>query len=222
MEEGGDWDRKNRLKIYEGLHALSTRNFAVAATNFFDTMATFTCSEAMSYHAFVKYAVFACMVAMDRSFIKEKIVGGAEVLEVLHSHKELGTFVQSFYNCQYGVFFRTLVWVEGQIKNDRFMAPHCHFYIREMRIKAYAQLLESYRSLSLQAMADTFGVTPEFIDRELSRFIAMGRLNCRIDKVGGVVETNRPDRKNFLYQSTIKQGDLLLNRLQKLGRIINI
>lgn len=73
MEEGGDWDRKNRLKIYEGLHALSTRNFAVAATNFFDTMATFTCSEVMNYHTFVKYAVFACMVAMDRSFIKEKV-----------------------------------------------------------------------------------------------------------------------------------------------------
>ena len=134
MEEGGDWDRKNRLKIYEGLYALSTRNFTVAATNFFDTMATFTCSEAMSYHAFVKYAVFACMVAMDRGFVKEKvsralpaarahcgslcehfvlcclvqIIGGAEVLEVLHSHKELGTFVHSLYNCQYDVFFKML------------------------------------------------------------------------------------------------------------------
>ena len=39
-----------------------------------------------------------------------------------------------------------------------------------------------------------------FCYRELSRFIAVGRLNCRIDKVGGVVETNRPDSKNFLYQ----------------------
>ena len=74
--------------------------------------------------------------------------------------------------------------------------------------------------------------------RELSRFIAVGRLNCRIDKVGGVVETNRPDSKNFLYQvscfpfvhihmspllqSTIKQGDLLLNRIQKLSRVINM
>lgn len=57
------------------------------------------------------------------------------------------------------------VWVEGQVKNDRFMAQHCQYYIREMRIKAYTQLLESYRSLSLQAMADTFGVTPVFIDR---------------------------------------------------------
>eukprot|EP00958_Prasinococcus_capsulatus_P020230 scaffold2591_cov417-Prasinococcus_capsulatus_cf.AAC.4 len=36
--------------------------------------------------------------------------------------------------------------------------------------------------------------------RELSRFIAVGRLNCKIDKVAGVVETNRPDAKNALYQ----------------------
>ena len=27
--------------------------------------------------------------------------------------------------------------------------------------------------------------------RELSRFIAAGRLHCKIDKVGGIVETNR-------------------------------
>ena len=32
---------------------------------------------------------------------------------------------------------------------------------------------------------------PIVSSRELSRFIAAGRLNCKIDKVGGVVETNR-------------------------------
>jgi hypothetical protein len=39
-----------------------------------------------------------------------------------------------------------------------------------------------------------------FFDRELSRFIAAGRLHCKIDKVGGIVETNRPDSKNWQYQ----------------------
>ena len=39
-----------------------------------------------------------------------------------------------------------------------------------------------------------------FCDRELSRFIAAGRLHCKIDKVGGIVETNRPDNKNWQYQ----------------------
>ena len=92
------------------------------------------------------------------------------------------------------------VWAEREFKCDRYLAPHARYYIREMRIKAYTQLLESYRSLSLSHMAKSFGVGVEFIDHELSRFIALGRLHCRIDKVGGVVETNRPDSKNFLYQ----------------------
>jgi len=106
-----------------------------------------------------------------------------------------------------------------QMKLDRFLAPHIRYYCREMRIRAYAQLLESYRSVQLESMAKSFGVSIEFLDRELSRFISLGRLHCKIDKVGGVVETNRPDTKNAQYLSTIKQGDLLLNRIQKLSRI---
>lgn len=38
-----------------------------------------------------------------------------------------------------------------------------------MRIKAYAQLLDSYRSLTLKYMADAFGVTDDYMDNELSR-----------------------------------------------------
>jgi hypothetical protein len=92
------------------------------------------------------------------------------------------------------------------------------------------------------------------VSSELSRFIAAGRLNCKIDKVGGIVETNRcvsvlfaitpwrarfdadrprppalvlfvvrcccrPDAKNTQYSAVIKQGDLLLNRIQKLSKL---
>ncbi len=41
-------------------------------------------------------------------------------------------------------------------------------------------------------------------------------------QVAGVIETNRPDAKNAQYQATLKQGDLLLNRLQKLSRAIDV
>ena len=58
--------------------------------------------------------------------------------------------------------------------------------------------------------------------RELSKFIADGRLHCKIDKVRGIVITTRPDSKNAQYQATIKQGDILINRVQKLSRVINI
>jgi len=91
-----------------------------------------------------------------------------------------------------------------------------------MRIVAYTQILESYISVTLESMANAFGVSVAFLDRELSRFISAGRLNCKIDKVSNIVETTRPDSKNAKYLATIKQGDLLLNRIQKLSRFINL
>jgi len=50
----------------------------------------------------------------------------------------------------------------------------------------------------------------------------MTNLQFQVDKVKGVVWSNRPDNKNALYQQTIKQGDALLNRIQKLSRVITI
>jgi 26S proteasome regulatory subunit N7 len=58
--------------------------------------------------------------------------------------------------------------------------------------------------------------------RDLARFIASNRLNAVIDKVAGVVLTNRPDAKNAQYQASIREGDNLLNSIQKLSRVINV
>lgn len=53
------------------------------------------------------------------------------------------------------------------------------------------QFLDSYKSVTLQSMAQSFGVSVNFIDSELADFIVAGRLTAKIDKVAGVVETNR-------------------------------
>jgi len=119
-------------------------------------------------------------------------------------------------------FFKALAEITDGLKLNRYLAPHAGYFCKEMRIIAYSQLLQSYRSVQLETMANAFGVSVEFLDKELSRFIASSRLHCKIDKVGGIVETNRADTKNAQYQRTIKQGDLLLNRIQKLSRVINL
>lgn len=222
IDEGGDWDRRNRLKVYRGVYCMSIRDFKKAAGLFLDTVATFTSYELMDYQTFVTYTVLCGMIALERPQLREKVVKGSEILEVLHSLPKIRTYLFSLYDCQYAEFFRTLAQMEDTMKYDRFLSPHYRYYTREMRIIAYTQLLESYRSLALDYMADAFGVSVDFIDQELARFIAAGRLHCKIDKVKGIVVTNRPDNKNWQYQATIKQGDILLNRVQKLSRIINI
>ncbi|KAI8390921.1 26S proteasome subunit RPN7-domain-containing protein [Radiomyces spectabilis] len=223
IEQGGDWDRRNRLKAYEGVYLMSIRDFKGAAQLFIDTLSTFTSTEMMSYQDFVKYAVLTSLISMQRVDIKKKVLDAPEILEVISDIPHLEDYMTSLYNCNYAQFFRALADVEQtHLRTSRYLYPHMRYYVREMRIVAYAQLLESYRSLTLASMAQAFGVTEDYIDRELYKFIAAGRLNCVIDKVNGVIETNRPDAKNAQYQTVIKQGDLLLNRVQKLSRVIDV
>ncbi|KAJ3387854.1 26S proteasome non-ATPase regulatory subunit 6 [Entophlyctis sp. JEL0112] len=222
INEGGDWDRRNRLKVYEGIHKMSSRDFKGAANMLLETLATFTSTELMEYKEFVKYVILTAALSLNRPDLKSRVLNAPEILEVIGDIPHFGNFANSLYRCEYAQFFNSLAIVEQEIKYDRLLHAHYQFYVREMRILAYTQLLDSYRSLTIESMANAFGVSEEFIDADLSKFISAGRLNAVIDKVGGIVETNRPDAKNSQYQSAIKQGDLLLTRIQKLSRVISV
>ncbi len=100
------------------------------------------------------------------------------------------------------------------------LRPHLHHLQREVRLVAYLQFLQSYRSVTLASMAQAFGVSADALDADLARFIAAGRLNAKIDKVAGLVATFRPDSKNAQFTETIKEGDLLLARIQKLTKVV--
>ncbi|KAK4370077.1 hypothetical protein RND71_009552 [Anisodus tanguticus] len=222
FEEGGDWERKNRLKVYEGLFCMSTRNFKKAADLFLDSISTFTTYELFPYDIFIFYTVLTSIITLDRVSLKQKVVDAPEILTVIGKIPFLSEFMNSLYECQYKSFFSAFAGLTEHIKLDRYLQPHFRYYMREVRTVVYSQFLESYKSVTIEAMAKAFGVSEDFIDLELSRFIAAGKLHCKIDKVAGVLETNRPDAKNALYQATIKQGDFLLNRIQKLSRVIDL
>ncbi|KAG0591200.1 hypothetical protein M758_1G154100 [Ceratodon purpureus] len=222
FDEGGDWERKNRLKVYEGLYCMATRNFKQAATLFLDSISTFTTYELFSYDTFIFYSVLTSIISLDRVALRQKVVDAPEILTVIGKIPHLSDFLNALYECQYKTFFVAFAGLTDQVRVDRYLYPHFRYYMREVRSVAYSQFLESYKSVTMEAMAKAFGVSVNFLDMELSRFIAAGKLNCKIDKVAGVLETNRPDAKNALYQATIKQGDFLLNRIQKLSRVIDL
>ncbi len=84
---------------------------------------------------------------------------------MLHSLPDVKDYLFSMYNCHYADFFVNLAKVEQIMREDRYLAAHYRFYVREMRIQGYTQLLESYRSLTLTYMAQAFGVSEEYIDK---------------------------------------------------------
>ncbi|KAI0949819.1 hypothetical protein AcV7_008476 [Taiwanofungus camphoratus] len=221
VEQGGDWDRRNRLKVYRGVHLLSIRQFKRGGELLLDALSTFTATELISNNDFVAYTIIANVLTLKRVDLKKKLIAAPEVNQVLPELPALADLIKNLYDSHYDKFFLALATLEQtKFLPSRLLSPHTRFYVREMRILAYSQLLESYRSLTLDSLARSFGVSVDFVDSELSRFIASGRLHCTIDKVHGVVETNRPPLKNAQYETVIRQGDILLNAVQRLSKVL--
>ena len=93
-------------------------------------------------------------------------MGAPEVTQVLADLPILGELMQTLYSCSYAQFFVALATLEQTfLLPSRVLAPHARFYVREMRQKAYSQLLESYSSLTIDSLSAAFGVSNEFVDR---------------------------------------------------------
>ena len=226
VESGGDWDRRNRLKAYKGLHLLTIRSYNLAAPLLLDSLSTFTSYELCSYSALVIYSVLAGSLSLKRVDFKAKVVDAAEIKAILgegedrlagltgavsagpgardeemkdasaststpepvttavnlttfgggsgiHADAEtpmdftpLANLVNSLYNGNYRSFFVALAAVEERfLTQDRYLYEHRAWFVREMRLQAYQQLLQSYRVVGLSTMASDFGVTLDFLDR---------------------------------------------------------
>lgn len=219
VETGGDWDRRNRLKAYEGLHLITVRSYNLAAPLLLDSLSTFTSYELCTYSNLVVYSVLAGSVSLKRVDFKSKVVDAPEIKAILGDGEDkflalsgalsagpgaddsvgsgatkgaktavnlttlgssteqpeaemaidfspLARLVSSLYNGNYKTFFQSLASVEEQwLNQDRYLHEHKSWFIREMRLRAYQQLLQSYRVVGLESMANDFGVTVDFLDR---------------------------------------------------------
>jgi 26S proteasome regulatory subunit N7 len=224
VESGGDWDRRNRLKAYRGLHLLTIRSYNLAAPFLLDSLSTFTSYELCSYSSLVIYAVLAGSLSLKRVDFKAKVVDAPEIKAILGDGEEkveamtgqisagptagdeemkdtssatpgqastvvnlatlgtgsgtqaeeetpmdftaLASLVSSLYSGNYRSFFVSLAGVEESfLSQDRYLFEHRAWFVREMRLRGYQQLLQSYRVVGLDTMAANFGVTVEFLDR---------------------------------------------------------
>ena len=164
VEEGADWDKKNKLKIFEGVYCMLIRDFKRAADLLLSSIATFTCVELMDYKQFVFYAVVMALVTQERKVLKAQVIHSSDVLSVIRDIPHLKKYAESFYNCEYRQFFEAFAEILDAIGKDIYLKDHLGYYAKEMRLVAYKQYLESFKSVTIENMARAFGVTQDFLD----------------------------------------------------------
>ena len=221
-DEGGDWEKKNRFKVYEGLNFILNKNFKDAGKNFLDALMTFTSYELFDFKTFVFYTAIVNIITVDRKTLKERIIDNSDVLSCINDIPHLQKFLNTFYEGEYSEFFVELYYIIQILKKDFYLSKHYNYFINEMRIKVYSQFLQSYKTVTIENMANVFGVSTNFIDNELSNFISQGRINAKIDKVSGIIECSHNEQNVDLYQTTIRESDILISKIHKLSKLLEI
>lgn len=122
LKKGGDWERKNKLKVYEGIFKMQTRDFEGSAKLFLDSVATFTATELVTFNEFIFYAVLISMIGLKRNDIAKKVISSPEILSAIHETPHMKEFLMSYYHCDYRKFMREFVHVIGLIQENRYLS----------------------------------------------------------------------------------------------------
>ncbi|KAF7275832.1 hypothetical protein GWI33_011226 [Rhynchophorus ferrugineus] len=162
------------------------------------------------------------MLVLKRADLKTQLITNPDVLQAFNQDHALEEFVFSLYRGDFREFFKSLALMETEMRGDMLLHAHYGYYVKEMKIKAYDQLLSTYISLNLSYMAEQFGVTEEYLENDVYNIISSRRLSYKIDKISGKIVNVQPNRRSHMLDDIFKHGDVLLNRIQKLSRVINI
>lgn len=147
LKDGGDWEKRNKMKVYEGLYHILTRDFKEAGKLFIDALMTFTSYELFEYKDFVFYTAMCNIITVDRNTLKTKIIDNSDVVSCIKDIAYLEDFLNSFYNGQYSNFFNIFLMLIPRIKNDFFIGKHYKYFVKELKIKAYCQYLRKFKIL---------------------------------------------------------------------------
>ena len=191
LKDGGDWEKRNRLKVYDG-------------------------------KTFVFYTAVTNIITVDRNTLKNRVIDNSDVVSCINEIPHLENFLNTFYEGNYNEFLKEFYAIVQRLKTDFFFSKHYNYFMNEMRIKVYSQFLQSYKSVTMENMANVFGVSQKFIDDELSNFISQGRISAKIDKVSGVIECSQDEPTVDLYHNIIRDSDILINKIHKLSKLLEL
>lgn len=122
VEGGGDWDRRNRLKVYEATYLMTMREFAKAADLLLDSIATFTSLEMFSYRDLIFYTVMMSVFSLDRVALKAKVIDSPDVLSLILEIPHLSEYLNALQDCQYRGFFQAMADMHPSIMRNRYLS----------------------------------------------------------------------------------------------------
>jgi COP9 signalosome complex subunit 2 len=165
---------------------MSQRNFDEASQSFFQAFKSYDEAGDRSRLRCLKYLVMASMLHASsiNPFDSHEARAHRDDPEIV----AMTNLVQAFHNDDIKTFEKILNKNEGRIMDDEFVREHVADLLRTIRTQVIMRTIGPYTKIRLAKISKSLnGIPVEDVESLLVSLILDGKLNGRIDQVGGVL-----------------------------------
>lgn len=165
---------------------MSQRNFDEASQSFFQAFKSYDEAGDRSRLRCLKYLVMASMLHASsiNPFDSHEARAHRDDPEIV----AMTNLVQAFHNDDIKTFEKILYKNEGRIMDDEFVREHVADLLRTIRTQVIMRTIGPYTKIRLAKISKSLnGIPVEDVESLLVSLILDGKLNGRIDQVGGVL-----------------------------------
>jgi len=161
----------------------------------------------------VRYALLCSLATMNRDEIRRNVVENANFREWLERDdcKTSKILLDSFYHCHWNVAWHTLTEILNVARYDMFLNKLVDKMRTSIQNKLLLQYCKPYERLSLNTMAESFGIDQEFVHNRLLHLIDDGALSARIDGVQHELVKYLPEARVDAFENTLSAGKTFEN-----------
>lgn len=215
VSKDGDWDSRNRFNIYNAINYLLSHNFTEASPLMLNSIQTFASTDILNIDSAMILATYLSIIRCPRKDLVSKVVESPEIIQTLLANQVERDFLDHIYNCRYTPFSHLLPAVQDRLLRSPFLASLAPNYLKEARLVAYRQFLQSFQYVKIDAFAQSFGVSADFIEKDVANLISAGRLEARINLVDNIIEMSHTKNKMSQFEQVLVTADVVVNKLNK-------
>jgi len=200
---------KGILMVCLGLYYLHKKQYNEAARYFVTNPHKNTANymtDIISNETIGLYGALCAVVAYNRGEFEDHVIFSKFKQNYLQSSPKALALVQAYHECRYADVTKALKDLEVDIHIDLYLRDQASEIISAVRGKAMVQFFSPFSAMSMERMANAFGVNIKELEKELVICISQGHINAKIDSHNKVVQAVDPDDEADLYDSVHQMG----------------
>ncbi|MES1919052.1 hypothetical protein MHBO_000926 [Bonamia ostreae] len=220
-KESIDWEKRNQLKVYKALNYSEKGEFRKAAKLFVSSLSTFASEDILPFSDIILMASAFSFISLDRLSLKSQIIDSPEVVSGLADLPSLDLLLKSVYELKYSDFYTALGKLKPIFETNRFLRRHFESFENSAKRVIYGQFLESYVSVTVSSIAESFNVSVEQIYKDFFVYISNGEIEAKVDRQEEVIHRYVKDQQAEAFYKIAEAGQhlsqkaqLLLNKIQ--------